>query len=128
MATAEQLLDSGLAHVVAIVLGGVGAVALWTGTALDWGWFWIFYGIVWLTFLDLFEDDEWFWESMYGDGSEATERTERESEDEDSDEDPLAVLKRRYAEGAIDDEEFDERLDRLLETPDTLDELETERA
>ncbi|MFC7177146.1 SHOCT domain-containing protein [Halosegnis marinus] len=41
--------------------------------------------------------------------------------------DPVETLKRRYADGDIDDAEFDARLDRLLDTPDTLAELEAER-
>jgi hypothetical protein len=126
MVDAERLLDSGLAHVITIVLGVVGAVALATGAATtDAFVFWIFYGIVWLTFLEQFEEKSEFWEKLFG-GSTSDESLEADEETV-PDEDPVTVLKRRYAEGAVDDEEFEARLDRLLETPDTLAELERER-
>ena len=129
MVDTQSLLDSKLAHVIAVVLGLVGIVALVASSAGVSFWFWIFYGLAWLTFLDLFEDDEAFW-SIFGSDSESeSETTETKARTDDvPSEDPLELLKRRYAEGTIDDDEFDERLDRLLDTPDTLRELELERS
>ncbi|MCL7417214.1 MAG: SHOCT domain-containing protein [Halalkalicoccus sp.] len=54
-----------------------------------------------------------------------TVRSERETESrsvpESTLDDPLAVLRERYARGEIGEEEFERRLDRLLETePDEL--------
>ena len=51
---------------------------------------------------------------MYG--TEETETAAGESRD-----DALTELKRRYAEGEIDDEEFEHRLDRLLEVDAAMD-------
>ncbi|SFL08304.1 Uncharacterized membrane protein [Halogranum rubrum] len=128
MVDAQALLDSRLAHVVALVLGVVGVVALVTAGASLSFWFWVFYGFAWLLFFDLFDDDEAFWNLFKSDSESESER-ERESKVRDEPtEDPLTLLKRRYAEGSIDDDEFDERLDRLLEAPDTLRELEMERS
>lgn len=132
MVSADKLLDSGLAHVVAVVLGLVGAVAMATGAAtFDAFWFWIVYGLVWMTFFDLFDEDRSMMEELFGVGwgSQSETDEEREIDVEDApEEDPVSVLKRRYAEGDLDDEEFEARLDRLLETPDTMRELERERA
>ncbi|SEO35414.1 Uncharacterized membrane protein [Halogranum amylolyticum] len=129
MVDAQSLLDSKFAHVVAIVLGLVGIVALVaSSTGLSF-WFWVFYGLAWLTFLDLFEDDEAFWNLFSSDSERESEtKTAKSNGVEGPTEDPLALLKRRYAEGRIDDDEFDERLERLLDTPDTLRELEMERS
>ncbi|EJN60261.1 SHOCT domain-containing protein [Halogranum rubrum] len=127
MVDAQALLDSRLAHVVALALGVVGVVALVTGASLSF-WFWVFYGFAWLLFFDLFDDDEVFW-NLFNSDSESESERERESTVRDEPaEDPLTLLKRRYAEGRIDDDEFNERLDRLLETPDTLRVLEVERS
>lgn len=127
MVDAQALLDSRLAHVVALVLGVVGIVALVTGASLSF-WFWVFYGLTWLLFFDLFDDDEAFWNLFNSDSESESEQQRESNETDELTEDPLTLLKRRYAEGSIDDDEFDERLDRLLETPDTLRELEMERS
>ena len=51
-----------------------------------------------------------------GDDESATET--EPSADRPDEEDPLERLKRRYADGEIGDEEFERRLERLLETED----------
>jgi uncharacterized membrane protein len=48
----------------------------------------------------------------------AGERPGDEGARSTADDDPVEHLKRRYAEGAVDDEEFERRLDRLLRSPD----------
>jgi uncharacterized membrane protein len=128
MVDTESLVESRLAHVVALVLGAVGVAALVSGgVATSAFWFWLFYGIAWLSFLDLFDDETPFWERFSeGAGAESTERSDRVAE-RDEDEEPLARLKHRYAAGEIDDAEFDRRLDRLLETPDSVADLRRER-
>lgn len=40
--------------------------------------------------------------------------SEEETTSEDADDEPIQELKRRYAEGKIDEEEFERRLDRLV--------------
>ncbi|MFC4356869.1 SHOCT domain-containing protein [Halobium salinum] len=132
MVSPEKLLDSNLAHVVAVMLGLVGAAALVSGGAtFEAFWFWIMYGIVWLTFFDLFDEDKSLMEELFGYSFGSEEETEAESEpvaEAEPAEDPVTVLKRRYAEGSMDDDEFEARLETLLETPDTLKELEVERS
>lgn len=83
------------------MLGVVGAVAVATGVVTETVWFWIIYGLVWLTFFELFEEKSAFWETIYGDRN--VESTEQASSVEET-VDPVTVLKQRYAEGAIDDE------------------------
>jgi uncharacterized membrane protein len=122
MVDGETLLDSGLAHVVAIVLGAVGVTTLLAGgTTAGAAWFWLFYLLIWAAFLDLFDDGPSWWQK-FGDESEEIETESHEKAD-----DPVAVLRHRYAAGEIDDTEFEARLDALLETPETQAELETER-
>jgi uncharacterized membrane protein len=43
-------------------------------------------------------------------------------------EDPLATLRERYATGEIDEEEFERRLDRLLETEELADRIDDDDA
>lgn len=50
-----------------------------------------------------------------------------EEETESADTDPLDTLKRRYAEGTIDEDEFERRLDVLLETDARADDIAHER-
>ena len=45
-----------------------------------------------------------------------SETTTVRSDDTTQNEDPLVALRRRYADGELTDEEFDRRLERLLET------------
>ncbi len=45
-----------------------------------------------------------------------SETTTAGSDDTTQNEDPLVALRRRYADGELTDEEFDRRLERLLET------------
>lgn len=42
----------------------------------------------------------------------------RDEETRTADDDPIASLKRRYAEGELDEQEFERRLERLLQRPD----------
>ncbi|MDL5361419.1 SHOCT domain-containing protein [Halalkalicoccus sp. NIPERK01] len=71
----------------------------------------------------------WYWWQTGGNPVSATldtVRRERETESravpEPGGDDPLSALRKRYARGEIGDEEFDHRLERLLETePEELD-------
>jgi uncharacterized membrane protein len=132
MVDGETLVESRLAHVVAVVLGAVGVAALLVGAAsISAFWFWLFYALVWFSFLELFEEESGLLDRLLAEvgvtesesesGREAVDDPEREPED------ALAVLRRRYAEGRIDDDEFEARLERLLDAPGSAAELETER-
>ncbi|MFC7235747.1 SHOCT domain-containing protein [Halosegnis marinus] len=122
MVDSDRLVDSYLAHVIAVGLAAVGVAGLLAGALTTSGfWFWLFYLLVWGSFLDTLSDDEAFWRDAMG-------MVDDDSEPEPTPgADPVETLKRRYADGDIDDAEFDARLDRLLDTPDTLAELEAER-
>ena len=109
MVDGETLLDSGLAHIVVIVLGLVGIAALVVGGLVAGAaWFWLFYLIIWVSFLDLFDDSSWL--EFFDKG----ESEEVETEGHEEADDPVAVLRHRYAAGEIDDAEFEARLDALL--------------
>ena len=60
---------------------------------------------------------------------EIAQTSSRRQEVDESHGDPLSILEARYAEGKIDDAEFERRLDRLLEigTARSRDEPESER-
>ncbi|QGA81787.1 SHOCT domain-containing protein [Halomicrobium sp. LC1Hm] len=70
------------------------------------------------------EDEREAWTGELADSS-PTETTE-EPEPERTDETALAALRRRYAEGELTDEQFERKLDRLLET-ETLEDVEEHR-
>ncbi|WP_330632572.1 SHOCT domain-containing protein [Halocatena halophila] len=58
--------------------------------------------------------------------SEFGSDAESSAEETDSD-NPLETLRERYARGELTDEQFEEKLDRLLET-ETIDDVKTHRA
>jgi uncharacterized membrane protein len=111
----EYLVETRLAHLLVVGLTVVGAVGLVTGPTL---WFWIGYFLVWLTFVDLFEDD--FLSTIFdrGDDSDSERTREQASARTDETVTPLETLKRRYAAGELDDEAFERKLDRLLAIDD----------
>ena len=92
------------------------------GATAGASWFWLFYLLIWASFLNLFDDDPSWWQKIGSDDSE-----EVQAEDHEEADDPVAVLRHRYAAGEINDAEFEARLDALLETPGSQAELETER-
>lgn len=72
------------------------------------------------------EDDrrEW-WDDWVGNGSDANER-ERQRTDPRAERDALETLRDRYARGELTDEQFERKLERLLET-ETLEAVEDRR-
>jgi uncharacterized membrane protein len=115
----EYLIETRLAHLVVIGLTLVGVVGVVTGPVF---WFWLGYFLVWITFVELFEDD--FLSTIFDRGEESDSERRRESQSATEEaEEPLETLKRRYAAGDLDDDEFDAKLDRLLAL-DGLDERE----
>jgi len=71
------------------------------------------------------EDEREAWTGELTDSS-PTETTTEEPEPERTDETALEALRRRYAEGELTDEQFERKLDRLLET-ETLEDVEEHR-
>lgn len=95
--------------VLAILILGLGLADLWIDLVPGvpfWAIFAIGYAVVLpLVAIALGESDD-----------EA--ETDRSSDPDEATETPLDRLKRRYAEGEIDEDEFERRLERLLETED----------
>ena len=101
-----------LPGVVAVLVLGLGLADLFLNVVPGIP-FWVIFIIGFAVVLPLVgilfdEDDE------YATGVEPSADRNREGEQED----PLERLKRWYAEGEIGDEEFERRLERLLETED----------
>jgi uncharacterized membrane protein len=116
-----------LPGVVAVLVLGLGLADLFLNVVPGIP-FWVIFIIGFAVVLPLVgilfdEDDE------YATGTEPSAGRNREGEQEQ--EDALERLKRRYAEGEIGDEEFERRLERLLETEDesrAVDYLRRERS
>lgn len=86
----------------AMCILGLGFLALFTGQS----WFWMVWIIGFAVLLPVFS-------MLFG-----TDEEEAEEASEPPRSDPLDDLKRRYANGELDDDEFEARLERLLETED----------
>lgn len=103
-----------LPGIVAMLVLGLGLADLFLGVVPGVP-FWVIFIIGFAVVLPLvgilFDED-----GAYATGAEGA--TDRTDEDENEDEDALERLKRRYAEGELTDEEFEHRLERLLETED----------
>jgi uncharacterized membrane protein len=108
---------------VTLFILGLGLLALFAGIS----WFWMIFAIGFAVVVPLVavlyedwdgEDEEWSWE----DGDTETQTDDAVLDDHD---DPLAVLRDRYARGEITDEQFEWKLERLLET-ETVDSAENE--
>ncbi|RNJ25305.1 SHOCT domain-containing protein [Halosegnis longus] len=87
-----------IAGVTVFLILGLGMTALFLGVE----WFWIVWVVgfaVVLPLVGILTDDE-------------------EEEGAETPEDPVDRLKRRYADGELTDEEFEHRLERLIETDD----------
>lgn len=89
-------------EVTVFLVLGAGFVALFAGFDYFWA-VWVLGFAVLLPLVDILLDPD----------------SETELLDDDADEeDALAALKRRYADGELTDEAFERRLERLLETED----------
>lgn len=104
-----QNLREELTGVVAILVLGVGLADLFLN-AVPGVPFWAIFAIGYAAVLPLVA-------IALGEDEDETE-TDRSSIPEEATETPLDRLKRRYAEGEIDEVEFERRLERLLETED----------
>jgi uncharacterized membrane protein len=93
--------------VLAMLILGAGLTALFL-PALSPVPFWVIFIVGYAVVLPLF--------AMLFEGDDETE--EERERPASPDESALETLKRRYAEGTVSDEEFERRLERLLETED----------
>lgn len=105
--------DQDLADVTAVLTLGVGLLALFLG--YDWFWMAFVFGWVVLTPLAgmLSSDENAVVEHADG---EAAARTTGAGEDGDSTKDALETLRDRYARGELTEEQFERKVERLLET------------
>ena len=130
----EYLIETKLAHLLVVGLTVVGAVGLLTGPTLA---FWLGYFLVWVLFVDLFDDDflsrilDSMTDTSMTDDTAATaesvttvdDRATPDRREEVTESDPVETLKHRYAVGELDDDDFERKLDRLLAIDD-LDETQ----
>lgn len=98
--------------VVALLVLGLGLLDLFANV-VPWVPFWAIFAVGFAVVVPLVA-------MALGESDASTTGTEPGStlDRTDEDETPLDRLKRRYAEGEISDEEFEHRLERLLETED----------
>ena len=108
-------------EIVSTLVTGIWLAALFTGQ--DWWLGFLLFGYVVLVPLTalLFGDrddiNEW-WDDQWGTSVEPTSEHDTGSNDE-----ALSRLRDRYAQGELTDEQFERKLDRLLET-ETIEDLE----
>lgn len=110
--------------VASLLVVGVGLTALFLG----YGWFWIVFVVGFAVFVPLvstlFGEDGTLDETDEAlDGIDRPLDGERASETVTTDEDPLATLRNRYARGELTDEQFERKLETLLET-ETIEDVE----
>ncbi len=109
MSTPEQRVRDNLTGIVSVLVTGTWLAALF----LDFNWWlpFMLFGYIVLVPVTalLFGDEEDVAE--WWDEDEANTERERDTES-----DPLAELRSRYARGELTDEQFERKLERLLET------------
>ena len=114
--SAVQRLRENATGVVLTLVTGIWLAALF----LDQGWwlsFMLFGYVVLVPMTALLFDDDTSVEEWWGDDAERTESSDPATA---TDEDALATLRERYARGELTDEQFERKVERLLET-ETLD-------
>lgn len=141
----ERLRENAVSVASSLVVAS-GLLALFAGI----GWFWAIFVIgflfvvplVALLFGDESEKNEWWdswgWDEDWGDWWDWSDESETETEsatrseprpdgrESGSNRDALETLRYRYAQGDLTDEQFERKLERLLET-DTLENVEDRR-
>jgi uncharacterized membrane protein len=117
--------------IASTVVTGVWLAALFLG--FDWWLAALLFGyvvvvpVVAMLFGDDEDDDDEWWNDLWGEAREKIREIEEgDGEARPTDETPLETLRRRYAEGELTDEQFERKLERILET-ETLEDAE-ERA
>ena len=112
--------------VVSMLVLGAGFVAMF----FEISWFWMIWVLGYAVFVPILaialgvDDEEEDAESVErGPSSQTTDRERREPETGST---PLETLRDRYARGELTDEQFERKLERLLET-ETIEDLEDAR-
>lgn len=110
-------LKSNATGVASMLVTGIWLAALFTGQGW-WLGFMLFGYIVIIPLVALLfgdEDDRKEWLDDWAPGQSET-TSESDTPDTRDDEDPLTALRRRYAEGELTDEQFERKVEALLET------------
>ncbi len=107
----RERLAENLTAITATVVTGTWLAAMLLGFSW-WLAFMLFGYIVIVPVVALLFDDEETEQQDDGEFESAARSAERDSADAD----PLAELRRRYANGELTDEQFERKLDKLLET------------
>lgn len=136
----QERLRENAVSVASMFVVGAGLLSLFTGIGPFWLVFLLGFlvvvPLVALLFGDEKERAEW-WDSWWGDESDweewfgtkddwfgsADETAETDTRPEPSGRDALETLRNRYARGDLTDEQFERKLERLLET-DTIENVE----
>jgi uncharacterized membrane protein len=112
--------DDPITAIVAMLVLGAGLVALFAG--VNWFWMvWVLGFAVFVPVVAILTDQYDLIGVLTGRGRSGS--LSRPASDGDRKDDALETLKRRYARGEIDDEEFERRLERLVEN-ESIDEVE----
>ncbi len=124
MSNPKQRFKENITSATALIIIGLSVIAY--GLSVPYTWLFFVVGLFVVVPLVgmLFGADDWrewdplkdeFWEDIFGEESE-TEPTAPTSDDTTSKEDALTTLRDRYARGELTDEQFERKLNLLLET------------
>jgi hypothetical protein len=128
-APSKRFMDN-ITAIVALLVFGAGFVALFAGFDyffLIWILGWIVLvpivailsdedGSEWDPFQDQGEWDRWMGRGTWTETTDESDSTQQDTITEESTTDALSTLRERYASGDLTDEQFERKLDRLLET------------
>jgi len=107
--------------IVSVLVTGIWLVGLVTGQ--DWWlWFMLFGYVVFVLLVAILFGDEEDVEEWWDDGQVTVDPNPESNAEEDS-KDALEMLRDRYARGELTDDQFERKVERLLET-ETLEDVE----
>ena len=130
MSSPRKRATDNITAIVSILVFGAGFVALFAGFDyffLIWILGWVVLvpivailsgedGSEWDPFEDQWEWDSWMGSETWTETSDESDSTQQDTISEGSTADALSTLRERYASGDLTDEQFERKLDRLLET------------